>query len=267
MKATPRFFSKLLPAVFLFASTSTSAPLKFEPPCPVSYDAIGIAQTDANLPAIDRLVSLETQLEGVERSRFASERKIEIAAIRSEYDRWADAVLSEKPEALSGFDEAYGSLRNRLSEVSNPTSRSTATSTTSTLSYAQLIEQPELLKIGAVYEVPQASGQGGQATLHKVSVKFSKDIIDYFREDVQRGHRFLRAIQKGYVPGKSGSGIVRITDQHENLVEVKVIGGNEGHQRLIGCREPDGIISILKVYEKHNEGGSGALKKFASLCD
>ncbi len=266
MKATPRFFSKLLPAVFLFASTSASAPVKFETPCPVSYDAIGLAQTDANLPAIDRLVSLETQLEGVEKSRFASERKIEIAAIRSEYERLADAVLSEKPEALIGFDEAYGSLRNRLSEVSNPTSRGTAAATSS-LSYAQLIEQPELLKTGAVYEVPQASGQGGQASLHKVSVKFSQDVLDYFRDDVQRGHRFLRAIQKGYVPGKSGSGIVRITDQHENLVEVKVIGGNEGHQRLIGCRQADGMISILKVYEKHNEGGGGALKKFASLCD
>ncbi len=266
MKATFQFFLTLLPAVFFIASTSTSAPLKFEAPCPTSFEAIPVAPEDTR-PAIDRLVDLESQLEGLEKSRFATERKVAIAAIRSEYDRWADAVLSEKPEELVGFDDAFVALRTRLSEVSNLSSRSTAAATTSSLSYGQLIEQPELLKIGTVYAVPQASGQGGQASLHKVSVKFSQDVLDYFREDVQRGHRFLRAIQKGYVPGKSGSGIVRITDQHENLVEVKVIGGNEGHQRLIGCRHADGVISILKVYEKHNEGGGGALKKFASLCE
>jgi hypothetical protein len=75
----------------------------------------------------------------------------------------------------------------------------------------------------------------------------------------------MRSIVKGYVGPHGGDGILRITDRHEALVEIKFV--SKGNSKLIGCRRAGGLIEILRFYEKHNEGAGGSLKRFAKLCD
>ncbi|CAN5686243.1 hypothetical protein BH10BDE1_BH10BDE1_00750 [soil metagenome] len=253
--------------------------------CIVSYASIEALATHEGQQPLEQLVAFESLLESaeksidaslhdlhlsaVDRSKLASSRHSLLADIRVQFEGVSDGVLSESPERLQRFNHDFSTLRQRLIEaIDFKKTTGAAVATTETAHpFHSLIETPSLLKTGVTYEVPQAAGHGGEASIHKVSTTFSQDVLDYFKADATRGSRFLRAIQKGYVPSGSGSGIVRITDQHEKLVEIKVIGGNEGHQRLIGCRQADGLIHILKVYEKRNEGGGGSLKRYASLCD
>jgi hypothetical protein len=208
-----------------------------------------------------------------DQSKASAERHAQIAAIRVKYEQLSDAVLEADavPGAdaalVANFESQIEELESQLMGVSRTVVFAKPSADIAPLAFSDVIEKPSLLKANTHYEVPVANTITGVASAHKLSVNFAPEVLDYFTADSQRGSRFLRAIQKGYVPSGSGSGIVRITDQHEKLVEVKVIGGNEGHQRLIGCRQGDGTIAILKVYEKRNEGGGGSLKRFASLCD
>lgn len=97
------------------------------------------------------------------------------------------------------------------------------------------------------------------------SVRFTPHAIKAMANlDPTISERLLRSIQKGLVPPRSGSGIVRCTDVHKNFVEVKIIGKSVA--RLIGCLR-DGELQIKMVYHKRNEGAGGSLQVYSSLCD
>ena len=254
------------------------------PSCIPEFKNLSPAPVDPS-QALDRLVTLETDIATAEttvRNRISSlrlsskeafhltnEKHLEITEIQANYEALTDDLLSETPSRFADFESRFQSIKSRLEHALsfNELKRTATAPQASTQKFQDLIESPHLLEVATHYEVPQAAAVAGAASAKKLSVSFTREILDYFKADLERGSRFLRAIQKGYTGTASGSGIVRITDHHEALVEIKVIGGKEGHQRLIGCRRSDGYIEILKVYEKRNQGSGGSLKHFAELCD
>lgn len=249
------------------------------PPCAPKFQNLG-NEGVAWASDLDRLVAFESEFGKAENVindhiktlslppkdsfRIANEKHLEILKLRAQYETLADDLLSEDAKRMGSFESRLEQMRERLERT---TDIRAITANPAVREFKDLIETPTLLRAETRYDVPQASGVAGSASAKKVSVSFTREVLDYFFVDLERGSRFLRAIQKGYIGSGSGSGIVRITDHHEALVEIKVIGGKEGHQRLIGCRRNDGYIEILKVYEKRNEGGGGSLKHFAELCD
>lgn len=265
--------------VFAILSTSPAVAAKIE--CVPGFKGLSPKPLDAN-EALDRLAGLESDLSSAETAmpsrigalklpskdafQLTNEKHLELSTLKSDYETLADDLLSDDLTRIGNFESRIQNLRARLHAVSD-LSVSSAPTPVKPRPFQELIDSPNLLKASVRYEVPQAAASAGAANVKKLSVSFTREVLDYFGVDAERGPRFLRAIQKGYVGSGAGSGIVRITDQHEALVEIKVIGGKEGHQRLIGCRRSDGYIEILKVYEKRNEGAGGSLKHFAELCE
>lgn len=269
---------------FALTLTAISATHAADPPsCVPDFKTLSPAPVDPS-QALDRLVTLETDISNAETTvrnrisslklsskeafRLTNEKHLEITEIQANYEALTDDLLSETPARFADFESRFQSIKSRLEHaLSFNELKRTLTAPTNGPRFQELIESPQLLEVAAHYDVPQAAAVAGSASAKKLSVSFTREVLDYFKADLERGSRFLRAIQKGYIGTGSGSGIVRITDHHEALVEIKVIGGKEGHQRLIGCRRADGYIEILKVYEKRNEGSGGSLKHFAELCD
>lgn len=108
-------------------------------------------------------------------------------------------------------------------------------------------------------DVPYAT----EDTVGLSTVRFTREFVGEFIElEPEFGRRFLRAIQRGFKPAASGSGLVRITDVHKALVEVKVIGTKE---RLLGCLR-SGELELRRVITKRNENKGGALARYRDLC-
>ena len=276
--------------IFFIALTALSSPIALNaatnPPCPTVFQTFGSEGAKWE-DKLNHLVAIEPEItiaettisDRVRKAGFsaresfelANQKHLEISQIHIDYNALSDDLLSEDIARIGNFDARLATLRSRL-EQATEVKRASVTGASDTVTqakpdFARLIEKPTEIREGTRYEVPQASGVAGSTSAKKLSVSFTREVLDYFGIDLERGSRFLRAIQKGYIGSGSGSGIVRITDHHEDLVEIKVIGGKEGNQRLIGCRRADGYIEVLKVYEKRNEGGGGSLKHFAELCD
>lgn len=254
----------------VFAVSDSSCATKFQ----------GVAKEPKQIASdLDRLIAFETDLQTAyaaigsqlktlnlsskDAFRTANEKHLEILAIRTHYETLADDLLSENIGRIGDFERRFQEIQEQLLKAKEVKA---AQPNIAPDRFSDLIDAPSRLKAEIQYEVPQAASVAGASSTKKLSVSFSREILDYFNADIERGSRFLRAIQKGYIGTAAGSGIVRITDHHEALVEIKVIGGKEGHQRLIGCRKNEGFIQILKVYEKRNEGAGGSLKHFAALC-
>lgn len=248
-----------------------------EPPCAPKFQTFGKEGADW-ASDLDRLVAFETEIDNAESViqgriqamglptrdafRITNAKHLEVMEIRSQYEVVSDDLLSEDVKRIGDMNSRISKMRTQLEQVMD-----VAQAKPVEISFKDLIETPAQIRVATKYDVPQASGVAGSTSAKKLSVSFTREVLDYFAVDLERGSRFLRAIQKGYIGTGSGSGIVRITDHHEALVEIKVIGGKEGNQRLLGCRRADGYIEILKVYEKRNEGGGGSLKHFAELCE
>lgn len=118
-----------------------------------------------------------------------------------------------------------------------------------------LMSAPDLIKAGTAY--------AGEGEIHQV---IFDEVLVRGLEDVDQGDliRFLRAIEKGFVPSLSGSGVLRVTDVHKRFVEVKIIG-HGGDYRLVGCFE-HGVLTLKKVYHRKSRGSGGALQVFHHLC-
>lgn len=250
-----------------------------EPACPLKFQTLGKQGADW-ASDLDRLVAFESEIDKAEsmiHSRIkalglstkdsfhlTNEKHLEVMKIRSQYETLSDDLLSEDIKRIGDIENRLTQMRAQLGQTLDVHA---STAKPVEYEFKDFIEAPSRIQFGTRYEVPQASGIAGTASAKKLSVSFTREVLNYFSVDLERGSRFLRAIQKGYIGSGSGSGIVRVTDQHEALVEIKVIGGKEGNQRLIGCRRTDGLIEIMRVYEKRNEGGGGSLKHFAELCN
>ncbi len=111
----------------------------------------------------------------------------------------------------------------------------------------EVIENPESLEAGRIYST-------GDPHLRTVSVdhRAQKEISALDNLTIER---LFRSVKKGIVPPVSGPGVVRLTDVHRNLVEVKIV--RKGVTRLIGCLN-GGHLTVMKVYHKRNEGKGGA---------
>lgn len=214
----------------------------------------------------DELKTLDTQVLTYSESKAAdSKAKEELLSQMSSHH----ILFESLAEHL--FEREVGDYQNPMNELRRDLQRTRQylrflTQRFEIHNIMELIEEPQMILSNYEYLVPQAYSISGKPSSQKMSVRFSEETAEFIKSDVAGGARFLRSILKGYVPAGSGSGIVRITDQHENLIEIKTIGGREGNTRLIGCRGAAGSITILKVYEKKNEGGGGSLKKFSLLC-
>ncbi len=101
--------------------------------------------------------------------------------------------------------------------------------------------------------------------LHLKTVSFEDRALKEMQKlDDLTVERLLRSIKKGFVPPVSGPGVVRLTDIHRALVEVKIV--KKGVTRLIGCFE-SGHLYVKRVYHKRNEGRGSALGNYRDLCD
>lgn len=119
-----------------------------------------------------------------------------------------------------------------------------------------IIENPSRLEAESDY-------QTGDPHLKTVSFE-DRAVKEMARLDDLTVERLLRSIKKGFVPPVSGPGVVRLTDLHKNLVEVKIV--KKGVTRLIGCFEA-GHLYVKRVYHKRNEGRGGALGTYRDLCN
>lgn len=199
-----------------------------------------------------------------EREALLQDFESKLAAVDSQYENLTNRTLEwSVEEARREFPSMAEGLR-RAADNSLLAAR-TALRREQGASFNELADNPDLISPRLSYEVPQPSSSTGVQSANKLSVKFNAAVIEELRKDPHSASRFLRSMVKGYVGAHGGDGILRITDQHEALVEIKFV--SKGNSRLIGCRRAGGLIEILRYYEKHNEGTGGSLKRFAKLCD
>ncbi|MDZ4085010.1 MAG: hypothetical protein U1E10_18860 [Bdellovibrionales bacterium] len=225
--------------------------VQFDSTFRAAKDGLRSEITSATLPQGERLALLQD---------FQSK----VAAIDSQYESLTNRTLEwSVEEARREFPSMAEGLR-RAAENSLSEGR-TALRREQGASFNELADNPDLISPRLSYEVPQPSSSTGVQSANKLSVKFNAAVIEELRKDPHSASRFLRSMVKGYVGAHGGDGILRITDQHEALVEIKFV--SKGNSRLIGCRRAGGLIEILRYYEKHNEGTGGSLKRFAKLCD
>jgi hypothetical protein len=119
------------------------------------------------------------------------------------------------------------------------------------LSLDRLIAAPETINPDVEYVTNHAY----------LNVVFSSEAIDdLLSVDRKTSQKLLRAIRKGFVAPRSGSGIVRVPYIHRSFVEIKAI---PSISRLLGCL--DGRVLVIKrLIEKRNEGGH--LSAYRALC-
>lgn len=273
---------RTLTFIFLGISYATSfaAP---KPDCPEEFASfklgspVGYSRDLKIEQAVDYMVQLESQIESSAklvrgsftdsrlpvglRNQMSGDFERELSDIKKSYESLVDKSLEwSVAEAQVEFAPRAEALR-RSAESLFKRSR-IAIRRESGATFAEMMDNPELISSRLIYEVPQADSSTGAHAANKLSVRFHQSVIDELRKDHQSSARFFRAMIKGYVGTHSGDGILRITDAGE-LVEVKHMAKNH---RLIGCRRPGGLIELVRYHEKHNDGGSGSLKQYAKLC-
>ena len=226
-----------------------------------------LVQFDSHLATLSESVTsdfakanLTTQLREQLKTNFVNQT----TKLKADYDQLTNNALEwSVEEARREFPNRAEALRRSAESIFTQTR--TALRREQGASFNELADNPDLISPRLSYEVPQPSSSTGVQSANKLSVKFNAAVIDELRKDPHSASRFMRSMIKGYVGAHGGDGILRITDQHEALVEVKFV--SKGNSRLIGCRRAGGLIEILRFYEKHNEGTGGSLKRFAKLCD
>ncbi len=276
-KTIPLSFVSFVFSFTVSGSSFASAPCSIEfegfgifQPGPVTIDrAVDyLVQFDESLSAATSTlrsdISSSSALTGSQRQALLNEFESRYAAVKDQYEELTNKALEwSVSEAQREFPSRVEALRR--SAESTVVQTRTALRREQGASFNELTDNPELISSKLVYEVPQPSSTSGNQSVNKLSVKFNDAVISELRKDPHSASRFLRSMVKGYVGAHAGDGILRITDQHEALVEIKFV--SKGNSRLIGCRRAGGLIELLRFYEKHNEGGSGSLKRFAKLCD
>lgn len=65
------------------------------------------------------------------------------------------------------------------------------------------------------------------------SVIFSKEVIDFFHKNPERGSYFLAALSKGYVSMQNASGLRRLANIHPQMRDIKVLK-HGGKVRIVG---------------------------------
>lgn len=233
--------------------------------CPASFQNL-MTVTEQNA-VLDDLIEIERELnsfrenvlpkihDGPTRSAFED--------VSAEYEAFSNRILDQEDfsNVRTGLDE----LRERVRELSRHRWLGERIQNAShQTTFSQIMEMPQLIKRDVVYDVPQPCCIAGQREANQMSVSFSDEIVDYFKKDTDGAHRFLRAIQKGYTANHAGSGIRRFAE-YGKLVEIKLVH-TKGNYRLLGCREANGLVRVLKFMEKRHHNASD-MKPFAHLCE
>lgn len=230
--------------------------------------------------AIDFLADLETRvqnlaselkvhvansgLSGSPRSSIQSQLDSETQQLQARVGALIDKTLEDGSQTVGHeFEMATENLRRTAMSLRRNTL--IAIRREQGAAFSEIAENPELISSRHTYNVPVPDSISGASAAGRLTVRFSSEVIDELVKAPHESHRFMRSLIKGYVGSHAGDGILRITDQHEDLVEIKFV--SKGAHRLIGCRRPGGLIEILKYYEKRNEGAGGSLKRYAKLCD
>lgn len=259
----------LFSLTFMATVSATGAPLLDTPlgsSCPLAFQKLPPSTTEQNA-ILDELIDIENELNGL-RDGFMptvhdAPTRVAYRQLRSTYESVSNRIFDHND--FTGAREKVAELRERVRELRRPAwVEEKIQKISNEPSFAQLTEMPQLIKRDVAYEVPQPCCTTGQREVNQMSVSFSDEVIEYFKKDVDGAHRFLRAIQKGYSASYAGSGIMRFP-QYGKLVEIKLVH-SKGNYRLLGCREANGLIRLLKFMEKRHHNAAD-MKPFAHLCD
>lgn len=191
-----------------------------------------------------RVAVLESEAEG---------RKIrEIQTLKAELQVYIDALL-ETTKDLPELEQELATLEARYQIFSN----GEKISAPDTLSISELIEHPERLEADVFVKA--------RPETHINEILFSASAYADFRmrPPIIQG-RFLRAINAGIVGPSKQAGVVRWPVVHKNFVEVKLLGGEGGADRLLGCLK-NGRLNLLRLITKQNDNNN--LFRFKKLCD
>lgn len=203
-------------------------------------------------------------LAGATRSQLQSKFEAERLALQGRLTALTDQTLEASDSFIrQDFESSVETLRRASAGFHRHTL--IAIRREQGASFSDISENPELISPRLTYQVPVPDSIFGASAAGKLSVRFSEEVVSELIKAPHESHRFMRSLLKGYIGPHAGDGILRITDQHEDLVEIKFV--SKGAHRLIGCRRPGGLIEVLKYYEKRNEGAGGSLKRFAKLCE
>lgn len=175
------------------------------------------------------------------------------ASVQSQIDRLVDEGLSPSPNVDHLWLEARQLVGQIISLIA-PSECPVATGERPCL--GEVLSDPSRLESELDYET-------GDPHLRTVSFE-SQALKEMLRLDSLTVERLLRSLKKGFVPPQSGPGVVRLTDLHKNLVEVKIV--KKSVTRLIGCFQ-SGHLIVKRVYHKRNEGHGRGLGVYRDLCD
>jgi hypothetical protein len=226
-----------------------------------------LAEFEGHLKTV--IDSLQTNLtdaglSGSNRSQIQASLDAESLSIQRRLSTLADQTLESSGSFLPHeFETAVESIRRSALGLQRQTTIAIRRERGAT--FSEISENPELISSRITYQVPIPDSISGASAAGKLSVRFADEVVSELVKAPHESHRFMRSLMKGYIGPHAGDGILRITDQHEDLVEIKFV--SKGAHRLIGCRRSGGLIEILKYYEKKNEGSGGSLKRFAKLCE
>lgn len=266
-------------AAILFTANASAATQKSTCPSGFEGPAFALSEVSSVDQAVDHLASLEGLLKETREALTASivrevkdprERAKLVAALGDDLQRidvslasWVDRVLSSSTFMAKEFQSDAVKFGHEFEALKSATRFRTKKTLGAT--FDELVLEPRLITGQREYLVPSRTTITGAESPIQVKVRFSDKVVEQLESlSIERVRHFIKAIEKGYVASRSGSGILKVPDINPNLVEIKVVPGEL--YRLMGCRRPNGLIEILAVYVKQNDGASGSLSRFASLC-
>jgi hypothetical protein len=91
------------------------------------------------------------------------------------------------------------------------------------------------------------------------SVVFSRDVIEYFQKNLERGSFFLTALSKGYVAHHNSSGLRRIPAIHPDFRDIKLLK-HGGKVRIVG-RLVERTIHFFFIYDHDQAYDDGEMRR------
>jgi hypothetical protein len=126
----------------------------------------------------------------------------------------------------------------------------------------QLLHNPDLASEDSVYNLITQRQEAFRVVIARPVVR------ELFHDQSLRQTlipAFIRALRHGFVGPGEKSGIKRLTNLAQNMIEVK-IPGSMSQARLIGCLEEGPTITVLRLIYKGGQS-SGGFERYKHLCD
>ena len=130
-------------------------------------------------------------------------------------------------------------------------------------SFEQLMTDPTLLKPSIKYDLDLPPGPIHQVVFNDKVAKALTGKHKASRFISQYTSNFLKAIRKGLV-GKRGENGIKKLQGGKNLYEVKLMGKNKGHLRLIGCLQKS-TLHIIGYFTDSNHSGQAFQSTLESI--